>query len=154
MRNHFETKKIMRRTLLTMMLCAPLASLIPAFAQAKITRLVVAFPPGGPVDFGARTISKQFGKELGSRVIIANKSGANGAIAAEFTAQSTPDGTTLWLTSVGAVAINPSLYEKLSYDPLRDLGSVSLVVNSVELLVVNPSNPAATGAEFVANAKA
>ena len=136
-----------------MLVSAVLAIPLGAFAQTKITRLVVAFPPGGPVDFVARTISEQLGKELGSQVIIENRAGANGAIAAEFTAKATPDGTTLWLTSVGAVAINPSLYEKLSYDPVRDLAPVSLVANNVELLVVNPNNPAANGAEFVANAK-
>jgi tripartite-type tricarboxylate transporter receptor subunit TctC len=136
-----------------MLASATLLSSTATLAQTKITRLVVAFPPGGPVDFVARTISEQLGKELGTQVIIENKAGANGAIAAEFTAKATPDGNTLWLTSVGAVAINPSLYEKLSYDVVRDLAPVSLVVNNVELLVVNPNNPATTGAEFVANAK-
>ena len=125
----------------------------PALAQAKVTRLVVAFPPGGPVDFVARTIGEQLGKELGTQVIIENKAGANGAIAAEFVKNAPADGNTLWLTSVGAVAINPPLYEKLPYDPVRDLAPVSLVVNNVELLVVGASNPANTGAEFVANAK-
>ena len=148
-----QQKNYLRRTLLAMTVSAVLAIPLASFAQTKITRLVVAFPPGGPVDFVARTISEQLGKELGSQVIIENKAGANGAIAAEFTAKATPDGTTLWLTSVGAVAINPSLYEKLSYDPVRDLAPVSLVANNVELLVVNPNNSAATGAEFVANAK-
>ena len=125
----------------------------PAMAQAKVTRLVVAFPPGGPVDFVARTIGEQLGKELGMQVIIENKAGANGAIAAEFVKNAPPDGNTIWLTSVGAVAINPPLYEKLPYDPVRDLAPVSLVVNNVELLVVGATNPANTGAEFVANAK-
>ena len=125
----------------------------PALAQAKIIRMVVAFPPGGPVDFVARTIGEQLGKELGSQVVIENRAGANGAIAAEYVAHATPDGTTLWLTSVGAVAINPPLYEKLSYDPVRDLAPISLIVNNVELLVVGANNPANDGAEFVANAK-
>ncbi|EJL85369.1 hypothetical protein PMI15_01800 [Polaromonas sp. CF318] len=125
----------------------------PAWAQAKITRLVVAFPPGGPVDFVARTIGEQLGKELGSQVIIENRAGANGAIAAEYVSRAAPDGSTLWLTSVGAVAINPPLYEKLPYDPVRDLAPVSLVVNNVELLVVGAGNPANSGAEFIANAR-
>lgn len=124
-----------------------------ALAQGKIIRMVVAFPPGGPVDFVARTIGEQLGKELGSQVIIENKAGANGAIAAEYVARAAPDSSTLWLTSVGAVAINPPLYEKLPYDPVRDLAPVSLVVNNVELLVVGAANPANNGAEFVANAK-
>lgn len=121
-----------------------------AIAQPKITRLIVAFPPGGPVDFVARTLSEQLGKELGHQVIIENKAGANGAIAAEYVSRAAPDGNTLWLTSVGAVAINPSLYDKLSYDPQRDLTPVSLVVNNVEVLVVGSNAPYNTGAEFVA----
>ena len=124
-----------------------------ALAQAKITHLVVAFPPGGPVDFVARTLSEQLGKELGTQVIIENKAGANGAIAADYVMRAPADGNTLWLTSVGAVAINPPLYEKLPYDPVRDLAPISLVVNNVELLVVGSANVANTGAEFVANAK-
>lgn len=147
-----KTRKYIRH-LMVILASVTLLSSTASFAQQKITRLVVAFPPGGPVDFVARTLSEQFGKELGTQVIIENKAGANGAIAAEFTAKAPPDGNTLWLTSVGAVAINPSLYEKLSYDVVRDLAPVSLVVNNVELLVVHPNNPAATGAEFVANAK-
>lgn len=146
-----------RRNALTLMAGIALAMAagfaLPAMAQAKITRLVVAFPPGGPVDFVARTLSEQLGKELGNQVIIENRAGANGAIAAEYVARAVPDGTTLWLTSVGAVAINPALYEKLPYDPVRDLAPISLVVNNVELLVVGANNPATTGAEFVAQAK-
>lgn len=122
-------------------------------AQAKVTRLIVAFPPGGPVDFVARTIAEQLGKELGQQVIVENKAGANGAIAAEFVSRSAPDASTLWLTSVGAVAINPALYDKLSYDPQRDLAPVSLVVNNVEVLVVPPNAPYNTGAELVAAAR-
>jgi len=131
-----------------------LASLAPsAMAQAKITRLVVAFPPGGPVDFVARTIGEQLAKELDSQVIIDNRAGANGAIAAEFVSHATPDGSVIWLTSVGAVAINPPLYEKLAYDPEKDLAPVSLVANNVEMMVVGANNPANTGAEFIANVK-
>lgn len=147
-----------RRNAITLMAAAASLALLagfapPAMAQAKITRLVVAFPPGGPVDFVARSISEQLGKELGSQVIVENRAGANGAIAAEYVARATPDGSTIWLTSVGAVAINPPLYEKLPYDPVKDLTPISLVVNNVELLVVGASNPASNGAEFVANAK-
>lgn len=133
------------------LLCAMLLLTGAALAQpAKITRLIVAFPPGGPVDFVARTLGEQLGKELGHQVIIENKAGANGAIAAEYVARSAPDAQTLWLTSVGAVAINPALYGKLSYDPQRDLSPVSLVVNNVEVLVVGANASYNSGAEFVA----
>ena len=150
-------KDTSRRHVLSLMAVAALTmsgSLTqPVIAQAKVTRLVVAFPPGGPVDFVARTIGEQLGKELGTQVIVENKAGANGAIAAEYVGRALPDGNTIWLTSVGAVAINPPLYEKLPYDPVRDLAPISLVVNNVELLVVGANNPANTGAEFIANAK-
>lgn len=124
----------------------------PALAQEKVTRLLVAFPAGGPVDLVARTIADQLGRELGHRVIVENKPGGNGAIAAQNVVQSPADGTTLWLTSVGAVAINPVLYDKLAYD-MKDLAPVSRVVDNDELLVVNPANPANDAAEFVADAK-
>jgi tripartite-type tricarboxylate transporter receptor subunit TctC len=124
-----------------------------AWAQGgKVTRLVVAFPPGGPVDFVARTVAEKLGKELGQQVIVENKAGGNGAIAAEYVAHAAPNGDTLWLTSVGAVAINPALYEKLAYDMQKDLQPVSLVVRNVEVLVVSANAPYNTGAEFVAAA--
>jgi tripartite-type tricarboxylate transporter receptor subunit TctC len=134
---------------LTVLLTALIFSL-PVAAQSNITRLIVAFPPGGPVDFVARTLAETLGKELGHQVIVENKAGGNGSIAAEFVTRSAHDGNTLWLTSVGAIAINPSLYEKLAYNPERDFAPVSLVVNNVEVLVVNASSPFANGADLVA----
>ena len=124
-----------------------------ARAQPGTTRVVVAFPPGGPVDFVARVLSEGLTTDLGHPVIVENKPGGNGAIAANFVSHAAADGANLWLTSVGAVAINPSLYEKLSYEPQTDLSPVSLVVNNVEVLVVHPSAPFNTGAEFVAAAR-
>ncbi|MEJ5031760.1 tripartite tricarboxylate transporter substrate binding protein [Comamonas sp. MYb21] len=120
-----------------------------AMAQSEMTRLLVAFPPGGPVDFIARTMSQQLAKELGHPVIVENKPGANGAIAADSVIRSAPDGKTLWLTSVGAVAINPALYPKLNYKPASDLVPVSLVVNNVEIMVVNAQTSFKDGKDFV-----
>lgn len=141
---------LIRGAIVLAMAVASLTVAPQALAQSKVTHLIVAFPPGGPVDFVARTLSEQLGKELGQQVIIENKAGANGAIAAEYVSRAAPDGNTLWLSSVGAVAINPSLYEKLSYDPQRDLKPVSLIANNVEILVVVANAPYNTGAEFVA----
>lgn len=124
-----------------------------ALAQGKTTRILVAFPPGGPVDFIARTLSEQLGRELNQPVIIENRAGANGAIAAELLLKSPADGSTLWLTSVGAVAINPALYPNLPYDPTRDLAPVSLVVNNVEMLVVHPGSPANGPQDFISLAR-
>ena len=147
-----NTPSLMRRCIVgaaaAFFLAAP-----AAWAQGgKVTRLVVAFPPGGPVDFVARTVAEKLGKELGQQVIVENKAGGNGAIAAEYVAHAAPNGDTLWLTSVGAVAINPALYEKLAYDMQKDLQPVSLVVRNVEVLVVSANAPYNTGAEFVAAA--
>lgn len=150
-----QTPSLNRRTLIGLAAAACLAVAAPtALAQSgKVTRLVVAFPPGGPVDFVARTVAEQLGKELGQQVIIENRAGGNGAIAAEYVSHANPDGSTLWLTSVGAVAINPSLYEKLAYDVQKDLQPVSLVVRNVEVLVVPASAPYNSGADFVAAAR-
>lgn len=115
--------------------------------------MIVAFPPGGPVDFVARSISDTLGKELGQTVIVENKPGANGIIAAEYVIKSPPDGSVLWFTSAGAVAINPGLYPKLPYNPITDLAPISLVSRNDELLVVNPNNPATGPEDFVSNAK-
>ncbi|CAN5442368.1 tripartite tricarboxylate transporter substrate binding protein [soil metagenome] len=125
-----------------------------AFAQGKQIRLVVSFPPGGPVDFVARALAEQLGKELNTTVIVDNKAGANGAIGASDVMRSPADGSTLWITSVGAASVNQALYDKLPYDMVRDFAPVSLVVNNVELLVVNPADPAKDAGEFVANSKA
>ncbi|WP_208758095.1 Bug family tripartite tricarboxylate transporter substrate binding protein [Bradyrhizobium zhanjiangense] len=116
-------------------------------------RIIVGFAPGGPVDSVARILADQLGKELGRTVIVENKSGANGAIAAQEVIRSAPDGGTIWITSVGAAAINQSLYDKLVYDMARDFAPVSLVVNNVEVLVINPNDSAKDAADFVASAK-
>lgn len=145
-----------RRFLIALTLSCPLTLTLGAAsvcAQTKTTRLVVGFAPGGPIDFVARVLSEQLGRELGHQVVVENRAGANAGIAAEFVAKAPPDGQTLFLTSTGAIAISPALYEKLSYDPLRDLTPVSLVVNTDEVLVASVSNPANTALEFIANAK-
>lgn len=140
-----------RRTLLT-----ATAGLLatPAWAQQKPVRIVVAFSPGGPVDSVARVIAEPLGQALGRTVLVENKPGANGVIGAQDVLRAPADGATLWLTSVGAAAINPALYENLSYDMMRDFAPVSLVVNNVEVLVINTADKAQNAAEFVANAKA
>ena len=139
-----------RRALLAC-LCLPAGA--SGQVQAKPTRIVVSFTAGGPVDAVARTLSEQLGKELGGMVVIDNKPGANGTIGALEVLRAEPDGHTLWITSVGAAAINPALYDKLPYDMRRDFAPVSLVVNNVELLAVNPADPARDAAEFIANAR-
>jgi len=143
--------KLIRRAWIAALLCATAATGV--IAQTKTTRIVVSFPPGGPVDFVARALGEQLAKELGQTVVIDNKAGANGAIGASDVLRSPPDGSTLWITSVGAAAVNPALYDKLPYDMQRDFAPVSLVVNNVELLIVHPNDPSNSAAEFVAASK-
>lgn len=125
----------------------------PAFAQNATVKIVIAFPPGGPVDFVARILAEGLAKELNQTVVVDNRPGANGAISAQLVSKAAPDGNTLWLSSAGAVAMNPSLYENLTYDVQRDFAPVSLVVNNSEMLVVNPANPARSANELVAQSK-
>jgi len=133
------------------------ALLMTASLQAqpnnKPVRIVVSFAPGGPVDFTARTIAEPLGRALGRTVIIENKPGANGAIGAAEVLRAEADGSTLWITSVGAAAINPALYDKLAYNPQRDFVPVSLVTNNVEVFVTGVKETARDVPEFVATAK-
>lgn len=120
----------------------------------KPVRVVVSFAPGGPVDTMARTLAEPLSRALGRTVIVENKPGGNGAIGAAEVMRADPDGSAIWITSVGAVAINPSLYPKLSYNMQTDFAPVSLVANNVELFVVNTKEAAKDAAEFVAQMKA
>ncbi|APX73547.1 Argininosuccinate lyase [Achromobacter insolitus] len=140
-------KKILSAGLLS------LAALGAARAEGPV-RLIIAFPPGGPVDLVGRVLAEQLGKELKQQVIVENKAGANGNIAAAYVAKAPADGSVLFLTSVGAVAISPALYKDLPYDPARDFAPVSKVVNNATVFVVNPSNPAVDAADFVKKSQA
>ena len=125
-----------------------------AWAQpAKPVRIIVAFAAGGPVDAMARTIAEPLSRALGRTVLVENRPGASGAIGANEVLRAEPDGSVLWLTSVGAVAINPALYPKLSYNMTRDFVPVSLVANNVELFVAGNKSAARDAMEFMAEAR-
>ena len=140
----------MKKILLGFLCCLSIAA---AQAQSNVIKMIVAFPPGGPVDSMARSLVEPLGRDLNAQIVIENKPGGNGAIAAEYLAANPADGKTIWFTSAGAVAINPGLYEKLAYNPVKDLAAVSLVANNVEVLVINPASPANNAAEFITLAK-
>ena len=120
---------------------------------AKPVRIIVAFAAGGPVDAMARTIAEPLSRALGRTVLVENRPGASGAIGANEVLRAEPDGSVLWLTSVGAVAINPALYPKLSYNMARDFVPVSLVANNVELFVAGNKSAARDAVEFMAEAR-
>jgi tripartite-type tricarboxylate transporter receptor subunit TctC len=117
-------------------------------------RLVVSFTPGGGADFTARTVGQKMSELLGQPVVVENKPGANGTLGCEAVAKSAPDGYTLLETDRGALAVNPSLYRKLPYDPLRDFEYVGIVTAAPYVLVIDPRLPAKTLAEFRDLAKA
>jgi tripartite-type tricarboxylate transporter receptor subunit TctC len=116
-------------------------------------RLVVAFTAGGTTDFVARLLAERLRALLGQSVIVENRPGANGAIAAEYVAKSEADGHTLFFTTVGAVAINPALRGNLAYDPISDFAPVGLAVFNSTMLVVSASMPVSSARELVALAK-
>jgi tripartite-type tricarboxylate transporter receptor subunit TctC len=120
---------------------------------ARTVKIVVAFPAGGPTDFVARLLADKLKALVGQNVIVENKPGANGAIGADFVAKAEPDGTTLFLTTVGAVAITPHLRTDLPYDPVKNFAPITRVVRNTTLLVVNPEMKITSAKELAALAK-
>jgi tripartite-type tricarboxylate transporter receptor subunit TctC len=117
-------------------------------------KLVIPFAAGGPSDVLARGFAPKLGENLGQPIIIENKPGAGANLAAEYVANSKPDGYTLFLMMVGTQAINETLYKKLNYNLVKDFSPVSLVASSSLLFVANPSAPFKTIPELIAYAKA
>ncbi|MBC7781996.1 MAG: tripartite tricarboxylate transporter substrate binding protein [Proteobacteria bacterium] len=120
---------------------------------SKPLRWVAPFAPGGTSDIVARAVAQRLSAALGQPVNIENRAGAGGNIAADFVARAPADGYTL-LTGFPGLAINPSLYAKLSYDPLKDLAPVTLMTSAPLILVVSPTTSAKTVKEVVALATA
>ena len=135
-----------------LVLCALAA---PAFAQypSKPIRLLVAIPPGGAPDVAARILGEKLGQSLGRAVVIENRPGANGNIAAELVAKSPADGYTLLLGQDSIFIINPHLYKHMPIDVRRDLVPVTTVATNVFVLAVNPALPVKTFPEFVEYAR-
>lgn len=132
-----------------------LCAALPANAQtfpSKPVRIVVGFPAGGATDVVARTISQKLSESLGQPVIVDNRAGAASNIGAEHAATSPKDGHTLFMGTV-STSINPTLYKKLPYDPLRDFAPVSHVTSTPFMFVVHPSLPARSVKEFIAFAR-
>jgi tripartite-type tricarboxylate transporter receptor subunit TctC len=133
-------------------------SAVPVAAAAewpmRPVRLIVPFTPGGSTDILGREIAQKLQQALGQPFVVENKPGAGGSIGAAAVATAAPDGYTLLMGHIGTLAINPSLYPKLPYDPLTSFSPVALVARVPNVLVVNPAVPAKTVQELVALAKA
>ena len=126
-----------------------------ARAQAypsKPIRIVVPFPAGGTSDILARAIGQKLTEEWGQQILVDNRPGAGANIGAEIAARSPPDGYTLFVMST-AHTINPSLYSKLAYDPVKDFTPVTMIVATSQVLAVHPSVPVKTVREFIAYAR-
>lgn len=135
------------------LLAAPLHAQETAYPRQAVT-LVVPFPAGGPTDAMARLLAQKLGDRLGQQVIIDNRGGAGGGIAAELVARAPADGHTLFFGTTGTMAINPSLYARLRYDPAKDFAPVSLMATTMNVLVTSPDIPARNLADLIALAKA
>jgi tripartite-type tricarboxylate transporter receptor subunit TctC len=128
-------------------------ALVSCFAAAQNIRFVVGFTPGGPSDILARALGAKLGETLGQAVIVENRPGAGGNLAAEVVAKSAPDGNTWLLGNNSILATNAALYSRLGYDPIKDFAPVALVGVQPNMLVVHPSVPAHSVAELIAYAK-
>jgi tripartite-type tricarboxylate transporter receptor subunit TctC len=142
----------MRLLLLTVALWISQGALAQAYPTHPVTS-VVGFAPGGGTDTVSRIIAKTLGDQLGQQVLTDNKAGAGGNIATDFVAKAPPDGYTLLLGNVGSLTVAPHLVKSLPYDPLHDLAPISMAVVFPNLIVVHPSVPANTLAEFIKLAK-
>lgn len=116
-------------------------------------KVVVPYPPGGPLDVVARLLAPRLASQLGQPVIVDNKAGAAGAIGVEAVAKAPPDGYTLLFTVNATLTINPHTSKALPYDSLKDFTPISTVVDIINILVVNPKVPVKTVAELISYAK-
>ena len=133
-------------------------ALLPALAAAqayptKPVRMLLAFPPGGPTDINARVFAQKLSESLGQQVVVDNKPGAGGNLAAAEAAKAPADGYTVFYNT-SAISIAPALYASIAYDPVRDFAPVALMATVPLVLAVNPALPAKTLQEFIAYARA
>jgi tripartite-type tricarboxylate transporter receptor subunit TctC len=147
----------MKRRTFTTLLAAAILSAGPAFAQSFPTRsvtLVVPYSPGGLPDTVARVVGQKLSDKWGQAVVVENKPGGNGVVAAQYLATKAPDGYTLLVTDGTMFSVNQFIYRSLPYDPQKDFTFISLTARAPLFLAVHPSLPVATFAEFVQMVKA
>lgn len=133
---------------------APSQEALAQTYPSKPIQMVVPFPAGGGTDIVARIVASEMTRELGQSVVVENKGGANGIIGAEFVAKAAPDGYTIVMSTMGNFAINPAIYRRMPFSVAKDLEPITQVVSVPLMLVVHPSVPARTVAQFIAYTKA
>ena len=151
------TKILLRIGFLTASFLTVAVGSIPSAAAQDFPnhplRIVVPWPPGGNVDFTARTVQAAFSEALGQQVLVENRAGAGGTIGSAQVAKASPDGYTLLLGSSGTISAAPAVFKTISYDPARDFIAVGAIQYVPMVLTVAPKTPVATWAEFVAYSK-
>ncbi len=152
-RRHLLQQSFIASALAMFAAALPQCVLAQAAYPSKPIRLVVPFVPGGVTDTSGRLIAEQLSKRLGQQVIVDNRPGASGNIGTQLVATSPPDGYTLVLAFDGTMVINPHVFEKMSFDTVRDFAPVGKIGDAVLILVANPSLPAKTLQEVIALSK-
>lgn len=142
----------MKRVFVFLLLFAVVVPLAQAFPERPV-RFVVGFTPGGPSDILARALGQKLAERWGQQVVVENRPGAGGNLAAEAVARSAPDGYSWLLGNNSILATNHALYRKLAYDPVKDFAPVALVAVQPNILVVHPDVPAKSLAELIALAR-
>ena len=145
--------------MLSIMGAIALALLQPYATQAQSypnrpIRMVVPFPPGGPNDVIGRLLAQKISEPLGQQVVLDNRGGAGGIIGTDIVAKAAPDGYTILFSGTASLSINPSLYLKLPYDPLKDFSHITLVGTAPSILVMHPAVPVKTIKDLIDLAKA
>lgn len=135
-------------------LALSLTSATAAEYPNKPVRLIVGFSAGGNADTPTRIVANKLGELWGSSIVVENRPGAGGNIAADIAAKAAPDGYTLILCNSASHAINPALYKKITFDPIKDFAAISQLGSSPNVLLIHASGQATTVGEFIANAKA
>ncbi len=150
----------MRRLAVALALAAAIAPFAaaaqgaPAAYPTRPAKIVVPFPPGGPLDVTSRALAQKLTEAWGQSVVVDNRPGAGGNIGADLVAKAAPDGYTVLMGALSTHAVNPSLYARMPYDAVRDFAPITLVAVTPNVLVVNPSLPVHSVKELIAYAKA
>jgi tripartite-type tricarboxylate transporter receptor subunit TctC len=142
------------RALLALALALAASTALAQSFPSKPIRVIIPYGAGGTSDILARSLQPRMQESLGQPILVENKPGANGNVGAEFVARSAPDGYTVLLADIGALAISPSVYPKLPFDPAKDFAPVVMISYSPHVLAVHPSVPVSSVRELIAYAKA
>ena len=142
------TIKFTRRSVCALGAAALGCAAFPPFAAEDPIRIIVPYPPGGPLDVTARAVAEEARHDLGN-IIVENKPGAGGNIGVDYVAKQAPDGKTIVMGALATHAVNPNLFSKLPYDPIKDFTPITLIAQTPNVLVITPEFSQKTGIKSV-----